>query len=95
MRGFRLAGVEGQVVTTSAEAGDALKNALAQPALGVLVLTGPVADGIREQVEKLRLERDQPLLVEIPGPAGPLPDRKSLIDLVHSAIGISLEKKGP
>ncbi len=92
VRGFRLAGVDGEIVQTPAEAGEALTRAAADPDLGVLVLTQRVAQGIREQVDLLRLERDHPLLVEIPGPEGPLPQRKTLRQLVHAAVGIRLDQ---
>ncbi len=96
VRGFRLAGVEGRVVRTLEEAGAALDEAMSRPNLGVVILTQDTASGLRERVDSYRLQRDQPLVLEIPGPKGPLPNRKSLLDLVHSAVGISLEsKKGP
>jgi V/A-type H+/Na+-transporting ATPase subunit F len=88
VRGFRLAGVAGRAVTTAEEAAAALTHATAQPDLGILVLTQKVAAGIRDRIDAFRLERDQPLLVEIPGPEGPLPERKSLRELVHSAVGV-------
>ena len=93
VRGFRLAGVEGEVVHTPVEAGEAFRRATAQPGLGILVLAQGVAWGIQEQVDSFRLERDSPLLVEIPGPDGPLPERKDLRHLVHSAVGIRLEQE--
>lgn len=93
VRGFRLAGVDGEVVQTAAEAVEALRRAAARPGLGILVLTQRIALGIREQVDLFRLERDCPLLVEIPGPEGPRPERKSLRQLVHSAVGIRLDQE--
>ncbi len=91
VRGFRLAGVEGTVVHTEAEAQAALQRAASKPDVGIVLLTQEIAQGIRAHVDALRLERDLPLLVEIPGPRGPLPNRKSLRQLVHSAVGIRLD----
>jgi vacuolar-type H+-ATPase subunit F/Vma7 len=91
VRGFRLAGVEGEAVQTPTEAKEALQRASARTDLGVLILTQQVAVGIRELVATFHEERDCPLLVEIPGPEGPLPEWESLRQLVHSAIGIRLE----
>ncbi len=88
VRGFRLAGVEGVVVTTEAEAAAALARAFAQPGLGIVILTERVAAGVRAQVDALRFEHDQPLIVEIPGPEGPLPGRRSLRQFVQGAVGI-------
>jgi V/A-type H+/Na+-transporting ATPase subunit F len=94
VRGFRLAGVAGRAVTTPVEAAQALAQAAAQPGLGILVLTQRVAAGIREEVDAFRWERDRPLLLEIPGPDGPLPTHKSLRQLVHSAVGIAVDQQG-
>ncbi len=88
VRGFELAGVAGQVVATSDQAAAAVADALARPDCGIIVLTERVAAGIRPQVEAIRLERDRPLIVEIPGPEGPLPGRKSLRQFVQEAVGI-------
>lgn len=90
MRGFRLAGVPGQAVTSPAQAAAAVETAVARPDCGMVILTDQVAAGIRDVVDRFRLERDRPLIVEIPGPYGPLPGRKSLRQLVQEAVGIRL-----
>jgi vacuolar-type H+-ATPase subunit F/Vma7 len=94
VRGFRLAGVPGQVVNTPAEAARAVESAAAQRDGAIIILTEAVADGIRAQVERMRFESAQPLIVEIPGPTGPLPGRKGLRQLAQEAVGIHLEEKG-
>jgi V/A-type H+/Na+-transporting ATPase subunit F len=94
VRGFRLAGVGGKVVTTPEEAGAALSQAAAQANLGIVILTQQVAAGIRRLVDDFRLERDRPLLVEIPGPEGSATDGNSLRQVVRSAVGISLDNQG-
>jgi V/A-type H+-transporting ATPase subunit F len=88
VRGFRLAGVAGQVVTTAGDAAAAVAKAAAQAECGIIVLTERIAAEIRPQVETIRLEREHPLIVEIPGPDGPLPGRKSLRQIVQEAVGI-------
>ncbi len=93
VRGFRLAGVAGQVVTTPAQAAGAVEQALGRSDCGIIILTEKVASSIREQVEAIRLQRDQPLLVEIPGPEGPLPGRKSLRQIVQEAVGMRVDQE--
>lgn len=88
VRGFSLAGIAGQVVTTAAQAAAAIEQATAETHYGIIVLTEKVASGIRQQVETIRLERERPLIVEIPGPEGPLPGRKSMRQFVQEAVGI-------
>ena len=87
-RGFRLAGIEGHVVTTAAQAAAAVDNTVEQPDCGIIILTQRVAAGIRHQVERIRFERERPLIVEIPGPEGPMTGGKSLRDFVQEAVGI-------
>ena len=88
VRGFRLAGIGGEPVTGAAEAEAALERASRQPGIGVLILTDTIADEIRALVDEIRLEREQPLIVEIPGPEGPMPGRKTLRQFVQEAVGI-------
>jgi vacuolar-type H+-ATPase subunit F/Vma7 len=88
VRGFRLAGIAGHIVSNAAQAAAAVQQAAAKADCGIIVLTETVAAGIRQQVEMIRLERDRPLVVEIPGPAGPLAGRKSLRQFVREAVGI-------
>ena len=88
LRGFQLAGVEGRAVTVAGEAATALRDAMQDPGIGILILTDVVAAEIREQVDTIRLEHDRPLIVEIPGPEGPMPGRKTLRQLVQEAVGI-------
>lgn len=90
MRGFRLAGVPGQAVASAPDALSAVQAAVAQADCAVIILTEKVADDIRPEVERIRYECGRPLLVEIPGPAGPLPGRKSLRQLAQDAVGIRL-----
>lgn len=90
VRGFRLAGVAGQAVSTSAEALAALERAAADPACGLVILTEAVASGIRGPVERMRLERDQPLIVEIPGPQAARPGPDRLRRLVQEAVGLGV-----
>jgi V/A-type H+-transporting ATPase subunit F len=93
VRGFRLAGIEGQVVSDAAEAAAALQEAVRQPNIGVLILADTVAAAIRDQVDAVRLECERPLLVEVAGPLGPVPGRKSLRQLVQEAVGIRISQE--
>lgn len=90
VRGFRLAGIAGQAVTAAPQAAAAVQEAIERGDCGIIILTDKVAAGIRAQVDAIRLKRDRPLIVEIPGPDGPLPGRKSLRQLVQEAVGIRL-----
>lgn len=90
VRGFRLAGVQGEAVGTAREAADALTKAAALSEVGIILLTQEFAAGARSHLEGLRSAHERPLIVEIPGPRGPVPDHKSLRHLVQEAVGIRL-----
>jgi vacuolar-type H+-ATPase subunit F/Vma7 len=90
VRGFRLAGVGALVAATAEEARTAINDVAARPDCGVIIITEKVAAWIRPQVEMIRLERDRLLIVEIPGPEGPLSGRKSLREFVQEAVGVSV-----
>jgi len=88
--GFRLAGIAGQAVTTITETMAAIEEALVRPDCGIIIITQGIASGIHEKIETIRFERDRPLIVEIPGPEGELPGRKTLRQFVQEAVGISV-----
>lgn len=94
MRGFRLAGVPGSDVATGADAAQALAAAAARPDCGVIIVTDRVAAGIRREVDAIRLGRERPLIVEVPGPDGPLPGRRSLRRIAQEAVGMGIGETG-
>jgi len=90
VRGFRLAGVEGRAVADPKQATEALDEAFKRSDVGIVILTDAVAAGIRSHVDGYRGGSARPLIVEIPGPKGPLPGRKTLRQFVQEAIGMRI-----
>ena len=88
--GFSYVGVPGRVVETAAEAGEAFSQACADVSVQVVVLEDSVAESIHEEVTRVRFDKDRPVVVEVPGPGGPNPDRPDLLKLVREAVGIKL-----
>jgi vacuolar-type H+-ATPase subunit F/Vma7 len=88
--GFSLVGVTGVEVSSADEANLALDTALADPKLGIILVTGDVAELIRSRMDQLRLHSTVPLVVEISAPASVQPERTSLNDVVFRAIGVKL-----
>ncbi len=96
LRGFRLAGVDGRVVVTADGSRQAVEDALRLPDCGIIIITSPVADMVRDLLETVRLTQDRPLIIEIPGPEGKPPESKGLRGFVQEAIGIRLcQSEGP
>jgi len=88
--GFNFAGVHGRVVQSPSEAREALKDALADSSIGILIITERIGDVLRDEVDAVMLERDLPIIVEIPDRHGPLPERRTLEDIIKRAIGVSV-----
>lgn len=88
VRGFKLTGIEGTAVHTAGEAAIALSRAASDPACGIVILTEPLASGVRDEVDRLRLTSARPLVAVIPGPAGPMAGRRDLRSVVQAAVGI-------
>ena len=88
--GFALAGVRGQVVRTREEMAQALNAALADEKVDILLVTDDVAELARERVDTLKTRSTTTLVVEIPGPAGPSPDRPTLSEVIRRTIGVKI-----
>lgn len=88
--GFGLVGIQGRVVTTAQEVNQALDAVLQDPEAGIILVTEDVAELIRPRMDQLMMRSTVPLVVEIPGPEGPLPDRPSLSEVIRRAIGVKL-----
>jgi V/A-type H+-transporting ATPase subunit F len=86
--GFALAGVQGQIAETAEELERALDDVLARPDVGILLITEDVAALARERIDALVARSAVPLVVEIPGPEGPSPDRPSIQELLRHTIGV-------
>ncbi len=96
---FRLVGAEARGVAGREDALDAFRCATGSgpdplgkpyPGIGakILVLTQAVAGLLDEETKEWQLEGGFPLIVEIPGPTGPVEGRKTLVESIREAIGI-------
>ena len=88
--GFRFAGVEGRVVETPAEASAAFDEVARLADVGMIIVTERIAADIRRAVDDIRFRASTPLVVEIPGPEGPTDTRRTMLDLIREAVGISI-----
>ena len=88
--GFRFGGVEGRVVESPAEALTAFEEVTHLADVGIVMLTERIARDIRAAVDPVRYGTRLPLVLEIPGPEGPLPTRRTLLDLIREAVGVSI-----
>jgi V/A-type H+-transporting ATPase subunit F len=88
--GFRLAGVEGDVVQTADETRQSLERAFARKDLGVLIMPERTAQSVRQQVDQHVNKSTFPLIIEIPDIQGPMEGRKTVKEMIRAAVGVSL-----
>jgi V/A-type H+-transporting ATPase subunit F len=88
--GFDLVGVRGSVVATPEEAGAALNEALENKEIGIILITERAAELIRPLVDRYILEKEFPLLLEIPDRHGPIEGKPNLREMMNQSMGVSL-----
>lgn len=88
--GFRLVGIEGKVATNREEALEGFLYATKELKPRVLILTEEVASLLETETAEWNLSGQFPLLVEVPGLQGKLEGRKTLVESIREAIGISV-----
>ncbi|MBN1246011.1 MAG: V-type ATP synthase subunit F [Anaerolineae bacterium] len=88
--GFALTGVQGEVVETAEALHAALDRALAASDVGIVLVTQDVAVLARERIDTLTARSEIPLIVEIPGPEGPLSGQPSITDMLRRSIGVKV-----
>ncbi|MCD6380359.1 V-type ATP synthase subunit F [bacterium] len=88
--GFKLVGLEGEIVETADEAREALKTAFESSDIGIIIITERIAASIHEEIEEYAFGRDFPLIMEIPDRKGTLEDRASIREMVNAAVGIKV-----
>lgn len=91
LTGFRLVGVEGVEVTTSDEAQKALGDALNRTDIAVLIISDVFSKepSIRMKIDKVRLERITPLIVEVPSSKGQS-NTAQLSEIISKILGITV-----
>ncbi len=89
--GFRLVGVEGNIVTSVDETKEALEKAFMRNDLAVIVISEEFSPQpqIHEIIDKVRRERISPLIVELPGSKGKESDIR-MSDLISKTLGVRM-----
>ena len=88
--GFAFAGVGGTVVQTPDQARDVFREKVNDPEIGVLIMTEEAVETVGDEVNQVLYQASRPMIVRIPGPGGPLAQRRSLQQLIQEAVGIKL-----
>ncbi len=88
--GMHLAGIDGVVVHEENEVRDALSRAMDMPDVAVILMTERLVQLCPELVYDLKLNRKQPLIVEIPDRHGSGRAKDSITRYVREAIGVKI-----
>jgi V/A-type H+-transporting ATPase subunit F len=88
--GFRLAGVEGEIVRTADETIESLERAFGRNDLGIVIMPERIAQLVRRQVDSHVTRGAFPLIIEVPDIAGPMEGRKTVKEMIRAAVGVQL-----
>lgn len=88
--GLRLAGIDGVVVHTAPEVRSALLSAIDNPEIGIVLLTEKLVALSPDLVYDLKLNRQRPLIVEIPDRHGSGRGSESITRYIRDAIGVKI-----
>jgi vacuolar-type H+-ATPase subunit F/Vma7 len=89
--GFRLVGVEGVEASSADEAEQALDKVLSRTDLAIVIISEEFSTQpqLHERIEKIRRERREPLIVEVPGSKGK-PSETRMSDLISKTLGVRI-----
>ena len=90
--GFSLVGVDGEAMRDAEDLRRHLALCLADKTIGLLLVSGDVAEFDREHIDALKVNSLQPLVVEVPGETRGQ-DYPSLQEFVQRSVGIRLGGK--
>ena len=88
--GMRLAGIDGVVVEGRQQFAEEFGKAIDDKEVAVVLLTKKAVDYDSELVEKTKLSRSVPLIVEIPDKYGRGDEGNSITKYVRDAIGLNI-----
>lgn len=90
MMGMRLAGIEGEVIHTQDEVLAALRRVMADPEIGIVLMTEKLIDTCPAMVYRYKLTQKRPLIVEVPDRHGEGDVSQTIEKYVSEAIGVKL-----
>ncbi len=88
--GMRLAGIDGVLALTREEALDAIKAAVKNEDIGILILTENLIDLVGDEILRLKLKAKKPLIVEIPWRHGSTRSADKLTNYIRDSVGIHI-----
>lgn len=90
MAGMRLAGIEGVGVHGQEEVRAALRDALKDKEIGIILITEKLVDLVEPEIYNIKLNFQTPLIVEIPDRHGSKRSKDAITRYVREAIGLKI-----
>ncbi len=88
--GLRLAGIEGVVVHSKKEIINTFEKLINDPEIGIVLITEKLVKLSREYIYDLKLNKDIPLIVEIPDRHGAGRTKGAIVSYIKDAIGVKI-----
>lgn len=88
--GMQMAGLEGIVLHEKEEIVKKIEELKMDQAIGIIIVTEIISALVPEEVSKIKLSKERPLLVEIPDRHGSKKGSDSILRYVKEAIGLKL-----
>ena len=85
--GFVLSGVTGEFVSSSGEALDRVRKLVANPDVGLIMISDEVSKPIRDDLTAIRTKKPIPLIYEVPGP-GSKQEKVEYRTMLRSILGV-------
>jgi len=88
--GMKLAGIDGILVRDRENALHAIKDAIKNKEIGILILTERVVDMATEEVFEFKLKLSTPLIIEIPDRHGTIRESDAITNYIRDSVGIRI-----
>lgn len=89
--GMRLAGIDGVVVHEAEAVNAALEKAVENPSVSIILITARLLSLVPETVYDLKLNRKEPLILEIPDRHGAGRAEGAITKYIQDAIGLKID----
>ena len=90
LTGLRLAGINGIFVNEKKPLQNALKNAVKDPEIGIILLTENLSFMIPEEIHNIRIDKHMPIITIIPDRHGSKRPEDYITNYIKESIGIKI-----
>lgn len=88
--GMKMVGMEGEVIHEKEEIIKKIEQLESDKAIGIIIITEKIALLIPDEVNRIKLSKERPLIVEIPDRHGWRKGSDSILKYVKEAIGLKI-----